>query len=271
MSVATLFVGTGCTDKKATMNDSIIDTTEVDTVPMDSLETLLSEEPMPKAADELFDDFFFNFASSRKLQKERTDFPLPFSNMGKKSSVAKNAWARERFFMTLGYYTLIFNDRKQLEMVKDTGVSHVTVERVAFADNSLKQWKFNRVNGEWRLQNMSLSNICTHADAAFLKFYNEFATDTLFQMNSLAEMVHITAPDPEDDFSTIDGDLMAEQWPMFAPWMPSGELYNIHYGDKPYKASSTRLFVIRGIANGLETELTFKKMGESWKLTKMVN
>ena len=38
---------------------------------MDSTEQLIEETPMPKAADELFDDFVFNFAANRKLQKSR--------------------------------------------------------------------------------------------------------------------------------------------------------------------------------------------------------
>ena len=31
---------------------------------------------MPKAADELFDDFFFNYAANRKLQLKRTTWPF---------------------------------------------------------------------------------------------------------------------------------------------------------------------------------------------------
>ena len=45
-------------------SDSIRDTAVVDT-----MEQIISETPMPKAADELFDDFFFNFAANGKLQR----------------------------------------------------------------------------------------------------------------------------------------------------------------------------------------------------------
>lgn len=44
----------------------------VDTASVDTMEQLISDTPMPKAADELFDDFFFNYAANRKLQLERT-------------------------------------------------------------------------------------------------------------------------------------------------------------------------------------------------------
>jgi len=77
-----------------------------------------------------------------------------------------------------------------------------------------------------------------------------------------------TGPDPDDDFGTMTGTLAPEQWPSFAPQLPRGLIYNIIYGQK-YTESSQKIFVVRGIANGLETELTFKKRGGKWKLTKL--
>ena len=46
-----------------------------DSVAPDSVD-MLSNLPMPKAADELFDDFIFNFAANKNLQRERILFPL---------------------------------------------------------------------------------------------------------------------------------------------------------------------------------------------------
>ncbi len=58
-----------------------------------------------------------------------------------------------------------------------------------------------------------------------------------------------TGPDPDDDFSTMTGDIEPETWPAFAPQLPHGMIYNIIYGQK-YTESSQKIFVIRGIANG---------------------
>ena len=69
-------------------------------------------------------------------------------------------------------------------------------------------------------------------------------------------------------FKNITGSLEPEQWSAFAPELPQGLLYNILYGQK-YTESSQKIFLIRGIANGLETELTFKKKDGKWKLTKL--
>ncbi len=59
------FTSVGCTDKKPApaVDSTAADTAVADTQAMDSTEKLIEETPMPKAADELFDDFLFRFCS----------------------------------------------------------------------------------------------------------------------------------------------------------------------------------------------------------------
>jgi hypothetical protein len=269
-SLAMLFVGTGCTDKKTTSDVSVsVDTMLTDTLGTDSMEALIEDEPMPKAADELFDDFIFNFAANRRLQSERTDYPVNVDTYGKLSKVEKSKWGMEHFFMRQGYYTLVFNSASQLDVVKDTAISSVYVEKISFAKRQVTRWQFNRVLGLWKMQGVRIMALTKHEDASFLRFYNNFVTNPDIQSVSIAESVSFSGPDPEDDFSRMTGELMAEQVPAFLPWMPSGTLYNIHYGDQPYKPSNTRIFVVRGIANGMESELTFQKKSGGWMLTKL--
>ncbi len=269
-SLAMLFVGTGCTDKKTTSDVSVsVDTMLTDTLGTDSMEALIEDEPMPKAADELFDDFIFNFAANRRLQSERTDYPVNVDKYGKLSKVEKSKWGMEHFFMRQGYYTLVFNSASQLDVVKDTAISSVYVEKISFAKRKVTRWQFNRVLGLWKMQGVRIMALTKHEDASFLRFYNNFVTNPDIQSVSIAESVSFSGPDPEDDFSRMTGELMAEQVPAFLPWMPSGTLYNIHYGDQPYKPSNTRIFVVRGIANGMESELTFQKKSGGWMLTKL--
>ena len=66
----TIFVApTSCTDKKPKPEgDSTADSVLADTSSIDSTEALIEETPMPKAADELFDDFIFNFAANRRVE-----------------------------------------------------------------------------------------------------------------------------------------------------------------------------------------------------------
>ncbi|MBD9272937.1 MAG: DUF4348 domain-containing protein [Prevotella sp.] len=265
------FTSVGCSDKKpAQVHDSTsVDSVITDTQTVDSTEKLIEETPMPKAADELFDDFVFNFAANRKLQMKRVHFPLPvYHNDKLVKSIGKRAWKMEHFFMHQDYYTLIFDNQKQMNLVKDTAIDHVVVEKVFYAKKKVQQFLFNRINGEWMMTSINYKPMYSNMNASFLKFYGRFATDSAFQAKHLHNPVKFVGPDPDDDFSTMSGDIEPETWPAFAPQLPHGMIYNIIYGQK-YAESNQKIFVIRGIANGMETILTFKRVHGKWMLTKL--
>ena len=265
------FTSVGCSDKKpAQVHDSTsVDSVVADTQTVDSTEKLIEETPMPKAADELFDDFVFNFAANRKLQMKRVHFPLPvYHNDKLVKSIGKRAWKMEHFFMHHDYYTLIFDNQKQMNLVKDTAIDHVVVEKVFYAKKKVQQFLFNRINGEWMMTSINYKPMYSNMNASFLKFYGHFATDSAFQAKHLHNPVKFVGPDPDDDFSTMSGDIEPETWPAFAPQLPHGMIYNIIYGQK-YAESNQKIFVIRGIANGMETILTFKRIHGKWMLIKL--
>jgi len=271
-ALASAMLWTGCSQKKTDVaNDSIVvdDTVMEDSVPVDTLEELIEETPMPKAADELFDDFMFNFAANKKLQTSRVKFPLTEDGGEGKTYKNKSSWKMDHFFMDQDYYTIIFDNRRQMQMGKDTSVCHAVIEKIMLDKDNIKQYVFDRVNGRWMLTNIKHSKISDSDNASFLQFYNHFATDSSFQASHLANEVEFTGPDPDDDFSTMTGYISADTWPAFAPELPAGMIYNIIYGD-PQKGSNQKIFVMRGIANGMEMEFTFKKEGGLWKLSKMV-
>ena len=263
------FSTSGCSDKKPTTDSVAVDTLGADTLARDSSDELIAETPMPKAADELFDDFVFNFAANRKLQFNRIHFPLPVYRDGKiTAKLEKKQWSMEHFFMRQDYYTLIFDNAKQMELVKDTTIDHVVVEKVYLKSGSVIQYLFNRINGQWMMTSINYKPMYQNLNASFLKFYRQFATDTAFQYRHLHNPVMFTGPDPDDDFSTMTGEIAPETWPAFAPQLPGNMIYNILYGQK-YAESTQKIFVMRGIANGLELELTFRKQGGKWMLTKL--
>lgn len=265
------FTSVGCSDKKpAQVHDSTsVDSVITDTQTVDSTEKLIEETPMPKAADELFDDFVFNFAANRKLQMKRVHFPLPvYHNDKLVKSIGKRAWKMEHFFMHQDYYTLILDNQKQMNLVKDTAIDHVVIEKVFYAKKTVQQFLFNRINGEWMMTSINYKPMYANMNASFLKFYGKFATDSAFQAEHLHNPVKFVGPDPDDDFSTMSGDIEPETWPAFAPQLPHGMIYNIIYGQK-YAESNQKIFVIRGIANGMETILTFKRVHGKWMLTKL--
>jgi hypothetical protein len=257
-----------CTGSKTQKVEDSADS--VDSVPAipDSTERVISETPMPKAADELFDDFFFNFAANSKLQYKRILFPLHVNNGKDSVMLQKSQWKMNHFFMRQDYYTLIFDNEKQMDIVKDTTVNHVIVEKISLRKNNVKQYIFNRINGEWMMTRVNNEAMYQSTNASFLKFYQRFVVDTAFQVRSLVGQVKFIGPDPDDDFSRLEGMITPDTWFGFCPELPSGVIYNIIYGQE-YKESNKKIFVKRGIANGLEIELTFRKLKGKWKLVKL--
>ena len=261
---------TGCSDKKPVAADTLaVDSLQmVDTASVDTLDELISEQPMPKAADELFDDFIFNFAANRKLQLGRIKFPLEVVDGENVAYLKKKQWKMEHFFMDQGYYTLIFDNMKQMNVVKDTSINNVVVEKVYLAKEKVEKYIFKRINGRWMLTSVHTNDMVQNTNASFLAFYQKFASDPSFQIESLNNPVMFTGPDPDDVFSTMTGEIAPETWPAFAPELPSDFIYNIMYGQK-YTEGNQKIFVMRGIANGMEMQLTFKRMDGKWKLTSL--
>jgi hypothetical protein len=224
---------------------------------------------MPKAADESFDDFIFNFAANRKLQSSRIKFPLKIQRGEEVSYTKKGQWQMEYFFMKQDSYTLLFNSEKEMEYVKEaTDINHAIVEKIYLEGKTVKQYVFDRVNGLWMLQEVIHMPLSESSNASFLEFYAHFASDPDYQQKHLMESVKFVGPDPDDDFAQMEGVITPDTWEAFAPELPSGMIFNIVYGE-PQKETGRKIFVLRGIANGMELELTFKHEGGKWRLEKM--
>lgn len=260
-----------CTGKQAqrveeSVTDSVADT--LDSVPLDTLEQLLSEIPTPKAMDELFDDFLFNFAANKKVQKARIIFPLTVHKGDKDEQIDKNKWEMERFFMRQGYYTLWFDNDAQMELAKDTSINQAIVEKIQLKKDLVKDYVFNRIRGAWMLREIRETKIAENINASFLAFYQKFSSDKAFQVKSLNSLVKFVGPDPDDDFNMMEGLITPDTWEAFAPELPKKTIYNIIYGE-PKSMDNEKIFILRGISNGQEVELRFKKVGEHWLLMKM--
>lgn len=244
------------------------DTQAADTMPEDSMELLITETPMPQAADELFDDFLFNFVANKKLQMERVAFPLTTTRNGDTTAVKKEEWQMERLFMRQGYYTLLFGSKGEMALMNDTSLTEATVEKIYFNTGAVIQYQFHKIRGAWMLTRMDTQSITANQNASFLEFYHKFVCDTVFQCEHLESSVQFVGPDPDDDFEQMEGILTPDTWLAFAPELPDKMIYNIVYGKRPSR-TNRMIFVLRGIANGLEMELIFNRHGDTWKLSKM--
>ena len=271
-TLAVVLLTFSCTGKQTNADDevspdSVADST--DTVMVDTLEQLITETPMPRAADAMFDDFVFNFVANKRLQYERIVFPLRVTQVdGKTTLTEKSQWKMEHFFMRQGYYTLLFGDDDQMAHMKDTAVNEAVVEKIMLQKNEVKDFYFQRIRGAWMMREVRMNPLETNANASFLAFYKQFVSDSAFQVRSINETVEFIGPDPDDDFNMMEGVITPDTWEAFAPQLPEKVLYNIIYG-KQVPEGNQKIFLMRGVANGLELELRFKKVGGRWMLTKM--
>ncbi|MBR5085061.1 MAG: DUF4348 domain-containing protein [Prevotella sp.] len=283
ISVLMICCTIGCKDKKpetevvpekTVTKDTVpvVEDIPVDTIPDSDRDSLISATPMPKAADELFDDFLFNFTANKKLQYERVKFPLPIKDGDSEDSIEKKDWKIEKFFMEQEFYTLIFDNEKQTQLLKDTTVGHVIIEKIDLRNKRVEQHIFDRENGLWMLTEICRNSTYQNPNKSFLDFYAQFAADSIYQVESMNDEVHAILPDPDDEYNgMIEGVFSPDQWHDFKPVdLPKDYLYNIIYGQK-YTRSNEKLLLLRGIANGLESEMTFKIIDGKWKLIKLVN
>ncbi len=230
---------------------------------------LIAQEPLPQSADELFDDFIFNFASNKRLQMERITFPLLVNSGAKKEYIQPEKWQMEHFFMHQGEYTLMLDREEQMELMQDTALIDVALEKIFLDESFVRQYLFSRASGRWMLTEIRNQTLPRNANAQFIAFYQHFATDSVFQRESLAEEIVFQGPDPDDDFSEMEGVITPDFWDAFSPELPQRILFNIVYAPADPQ-SQQKILVIRGISNGLEQMLTFRMQQGRWVLVKLV-
>ena len=94
----------------------------------------------------------------------------------------------------------------------------------------VRTYGFNKIAGQWKMTRIEDNPLSKYGDCAFIDFYQQFATDSAFQMAHVKPMLSILMESPEDEFEKIDGVIEAEQWPSFCPELPADVFTNIDYG-----------------------------------------
>lgn len=272
LCVAMFCFTTGCTDNKGEGADSAsTDSTAAMMADTTMVDSVVESAPMPKAADKLFADFFFDFISKKKVQMARVQFPLKTVDAnGKVGSIARGAWKMERFYQNQEYYTQIFDSEKQKASVAKTKADTVVVEKIHLKQGVVNQYVFNHPEGKWVLAELRSVGLKQSKNASFLAFLQRFFTDKAFQMKNVKSPLPYYGPDPngEEEDKYINTKIPASTWTEYVPEIPKDQIYNILYGQK-YEEGNEKIFLFKGIANGLETELKFKKQGGRWMLVKM--
>lgn len=224
--------------------------------------------PQPSEADELFDDFIFNFALDDRLQRARIRFPLSFYKGDSCIKVHKQYWKHDYLFARQSYYSLLFDNEEDMDLVGDTTLKSVQVEWIYLKTRTVKKLYFQRIKGMWMLEAVNLRNIQTTGDEDFVSFYTLFATDSVFQQAHVRNPLQFITIDPDDEFSILETTLEPGQWMAFRSVLPTDHLSNINYGQRNDDDSPTKMLKINGIGNGYSVVYYFRRRAGEWELYK---
>lgn len=260
-----------CGNKKAKMDPFATIAEMVDSAgyKADTLqEAEVKGEPKPMVADELFDDFIFNYASDDALQRQRTVFPLPYYDRDTPLKIEADFWKHDYLFTKENCYTLLFDKEEDMDMVGDTTLTSVQVEWIFLKTRMVKRYYFERKRGMWMLEAINLREMEKGENEDFVEFYTRFVRDSVYQSKHISHPLQFITIDPDDEFSILETTLDVDQWYAFRPVMPTDRLSNINYGQKNEDLSDTKILKVNGIGNGYSNIFYFRKRGKGWELYK---
>ena len=260
-----------CGNKKAKMDPFATIAEMVDSAgyKADTLqEAEVKEEPKPMVADELFDDFIFNYASDDALQRQRMVFPLPYYDRDTPLKIEADFWKHDYLFTKENCYTLLFDKEEDMDMVGDTTLTSVQVEWIFLKTRMVKRYYFERKRGMWMLEAINLREMEKGENEDFVEFYTRFVRDSVYQSKHISHPLQFITIDPDDEFSILETTLDVDQWYAFRPVMPTDRLSNINYGQKNEDLSDTKILKVNGIGNGYSNIFHFRTRGQGWELYK---
>ena len=187
-----------CGDRKVKMDPFVAVTSMIDSVATKTKEERPAEppaddKPIHTEADELFDDFFFTYASDSILQKQRTKFPLPYYIGDSAIKIQEGHWEYQRLFPDENFYTLLFDREEDMDLVGDTSLNSVQVEWFDLNSRLSRKLYFERIRGIWMLEAVNERAMHRGENGGFVDFYSRFAQDSLYQSSHISHSrIHVS-------------------------------------------------------------------------------
>lgn len=244
---------------------------DADTLVMDRE---LADMALPKSVDELFDEFVFMFDQSNRLQRQRTQFPLSIEEVdGDVHFLQRREWKHQSLFPDKESCTVLWNAVSQMDLTEDVTIQEATVEQINLHERIVKAYDFtcDTISRQWHLVGLRKHTFDQSPLQDFLDFYRLWVADSSYQRQHVQEPLLFILTDENAENGTIKGTIDVDQWFEFAPEMPQDVITNIRYG-QDYDNRNCMILQIRGINNGLQNLLTFRRDGRgSWRLTTYEN
>jgi len=239
---------------------------------VDTIQLFEDEPEPPVAVDELFDDFFFNFAGNARFQNQRIRFPFRMKDGSEEIRLSRDDWHRFNRFGSQEFYSVIYDDIADLELQKDTSVTNVRVDWMYLQDGYVEKYNFRRLDGKWILYDMQKESLAESQNGDFAEFYSHFANDSTFQCSAIRTPLRlVTSPgevtyDEEENEPGVQ-ELTLDEWFEMKTEMPlpTDVIVNIDYGQVSESQTHKNL-LMEGVCNGLFVTFKFDKSSGSWHL-----
>lgn len=243
------------------VSDSVVVAEEEDTL------DLFDEVEVPKSADELFNDFFYSFTSDEYFQMSRIKFPLVCKDGDEKLKISRSDWKNFNRFTSQDYYSALYERENEIDLQKDTSLSHVSVEWIYLHDAYIEKYNFQRIKGVWILMDIEKSDFYHNPNGSFLRFYADFVSDSISYEKSLAHPLKLLISNEDDDTKYEEETLSESGWKDFKKDMPLPNefLININYGQS-YFSQNRKILLIEGVSNSLFVKYTFDRSNGQWRL-----
>lgn len=270
-SIATACLFCSCNGKHAADQrwvDSVLNV--CDSLPDDTLVYDMPSENVSSMVDEYFNDFIYTFSHNKRFQQSRILFPLNvYDGNGEKMREITNSKDMNLFFPLNApdSYVMLLNDVSQVEDASSTMIV-ADLQLIDFDQECVRRLECERQNGQWMLNKAEEFTLDSHPFGDFLKFYNSFSSDSVYQIQHIAQPLSISIPDEDDENDLIEGTIDAAQFPVFAPVLPKGKILMVDYGQivsNPHKV----VMVKCGMGSGMMDIMSFEEEEGEWKLVSM--
>ncbi len=249
--------------------DSVLEA--CDSIPEDTLVYDVEDLPLSEAVDGNFVDFLYTFTHNRTFQLSRLQLPLAVMDDAEEPQrYIRNQRTFDGEFnpTSKDYYVLLLNDLSELENAFGDGATTAALHLVDLPANRIRCFDCVRTEGIWQVVMENDKSLGSYSRGGFLEFYHRFATDSVYQIAHIAQPLNISMPDEDEEGEMIEGTIDADQFPVFSPELPVGQIMVMECGERA--CNPNRVVMVKcGMASSMMDVLTFERDGEGWKLVSL--
>lgn len=254
------------TDDQETCDETTLQ--EDEDVEADTLVYEIEDAPLTDAVDESFVDFLYTFYNRRGFLQQRSAYPVHVLNAAGEEEellTSGKAVSKAVHLPEVDFYMFLMDGHSDPYDYLDRQTAHAALHVMRLSDTTQRTYAFDKQNGEWMLTAVKVSENAENQD--FWRFYQHFASDSLYMQQHLSPEIFITMPSPDDEMQMIDGNIDPDQWDVFGPELPYDTILLLDMGTTHSEVSTLKL-VKCGMASSMMEVLTFEKEGNEWKLIK---